>query len=104
MVAWCLTPRSAHNVAKNFLTSCGPLSVGTNLEIPNETIQLSRNVCTMCVDDVLDVRMAFVCFEQWSVNTTINWLPCLVFGNGSRMFIATHSSWADAENNLRRFS
>lgn len=55
-----LTPWPAYNAAQNLFTNCAPLSTTTNSKILNGTIQLSRDVSAMCVDDVLDEGMVLV--------------------------------------------
>lgn len=51
-----LTLGLAHGIAKSFLTNCEPLSVSTNSGIPNGTIQLSKHMSALCVDDVVDSK------------------------------------------------
>lgn len=46
--------------------------------IPNCTIQWSRKVFTMCIDDALDMGIARVSLKCRSVMTLINWLPWFV--------------------------
>lgn len=59
----CLSPSLAAIIAKNLLSNCGSVSDSTKSKRSNGTIQLSKNVTVMCVDDSLYVRMALASFE-----------------------------------------
>lgn len=63
----------------------------------NEIIRILKKMFSMCVDDVLGMRITRVSSEYQSVMTHIYWLPWFVLGNDFIIFIAILSKSSDAE-------
>lgn len=68
--------------------NCRPVSDRVLPGIPYEIRQVLKRILVTWVDNVLVVGMARVSLLLWNVEKTTNWLPGLVRGSDTRIYIA----------------
>lgn len=96
VVVKCFTPKYPQKSVRNLITNCGPLSVRKYVRMTNGMIRWSMKMFAMCVDNVLDMRIARASLEYRSVIMHMNRLPLFVSSTGLSMSIAVKSRGPDA--------
>lgn len=94
-----LATKISQTGAKNFHTSCGPLSVKGYVKMPNGTIHGSGKKFAMRADQVLDMAIARDSLKYQSIVTQMCCLPQSAFGHSSTLSIAMMSG----EGNARKW-